>query len=334
MKSNIKYNFFHLFFENGLYRISILVLMCLALAFINENFFSISNLMNIARQASIVAILAIGATGTILTKGIDLSLAGIMSLAGCVCGFFLTKGYPVPTAVLAALLVGAFFGLINGILVAVIKIPPFVSTYGVRYIANGCALLLMGSNIFFGFPESFKFLGVGFFGFVPSLVVWAIILTLILFVIMQKSNFGKQVFCVGANVTTAHYSGIPTTKIYLSVYIISAVCAALAGILQASRMNAAQAGMGDTFQMLAIASIVMGGTSMAGGEGHIAGGLLGAVILILIVNGMNLLNVPSQAQPFVTGLVIILTVLLDGQIKSFNLSEPKKLKKLELKSEG
>ncbi len=296
--------------------------MCFILAILNKNFFTVSNLMNIARQASILAILAIGATGTILTKGIDLSLAGVMSLSGCICGFFLTKGYPVPLAISLAILVGAFFGFINGFLVAIIKIPAFVSTYGVRYIANGFALILMGSNIFFGFPESFQFLGVGFIGVVPALVAWALLVAVVLYVVLQKSKFGKQVYSIGANAKTAYYSGIPTISTYFTVYIVSSICAAVAGILQASRMNAAQAGMGDTFQMLAVASIVMGGTSMAGGEGNVAGGLLGAVILTLIVNGMNLLNVPALAQPLVTGIVIISTVLLDVQIKRIESDRP------------
>jgi ribose transport system permease protein len=317
-----KSNLYRRFFEDGLYRITILVVMCIILAIFNENFFTMSNLMNIARQASIIAILAIGATGTILTKGIDLSLAGIMSLAGCVCGFFLTRGTPVYVAILIALLVGALFGLINGFLVAIVKIPPFVSTYGVRYIANGCALLLMGSNIFFGFPDSFQFLSIGFLGPIPILVIWALLVAFVLYIVLQKSKFGKQVYCVGANVVTARYSGIPTIRTYFLVYVISSICAAFAGVLQSSRMNAAQAGMGDTFQMLAIASIVMGGTSMAGGEGNVAGGILGALILTLIVNGMNLLNVSSLAQPLVTGTVIILTVLLDVQITRFGEKRP------------
>ena len=146
---------YSLFFEKGLYRIMILVVMCVLLTCISDSFLSLSNIMNIFRQASILLILAVGATGTILAKGIDLSLAGVMSLSGCVCGYVLNAGYPVPVAILAALSVGIGFGFVNGFLVGVVKIPAFVSTYGVKYIANGLALMLMGSNIFFGFPESF-----------------------------------------------------------------------------------------------------------------------------------------------------------------------------------
>ena len=313
--SNYKTRLYDLFFRNGLYRIGILLVMCFLLTIISDNFFSIGNLMNIARQSSILLILAVGATGTILTKGIDLSLAGVMSLAECVAGYFMTKGQSPLIAVCMAILIGIGFGLINGVLVAIVKIPAFVSTYGVKYIANGLALMLMGSNIFFGFPDGFQFLGIGYIGPVPSLVVWALIITFLLYLFLQKSKFGKAIYCVGANSTAAFYSGISPIKTYLLVHVISSTCAAIAGVLQASRMNAAQAGMGDSFQMLAIASIVIGGTSMAGGEGNVVGGILGAFILTLIVNGMNLLNVSSQAQPLVTGAVIVLAVLVDVQMK-------------------
>ena len=283
---------YSLFFEKGLYRIMILVVMCVLLTCISDSFLSLSNIMNIFRQASILLILAVGATGTILAKGIDLSLAGVMSLSGCVCGY-----------------------VVNGFLVGVVKIPAFVSTYGVKYIANGLALMLMGSNIFFGFPKSFLFLGVGFLGPIPVLVIWALIITAIMYVFLERSKFGHQIYCVGANSTAAFYSGISTLRTYFMVHVISSTCAAIAGILQASRMNAAQAGMGESFQMLAVASIVIGGTSMAGGEGNVIGGILGALILTLITNGMNLLNISSQAQPLVTGAVIVLAVFLDVQMK-------------------
>lgn len=309
------FSMYDLFFKNGLYRIVILVVLCVALAIASDAFFSLNNLLNVARQASILLILAVGATGCILTKGIDLSLAGVMSLSGCVCGYLMNHGQNPLVACLASILVGICFGFLNGFLIAVIKIPAFVSTYGVKYIANGLALMLMGSNIFFGFPQKFLFLGVGRVGIIPALTVWALLITFILYIFLQKSKFGRRIYCVGANATAAYYSGINTTATYLMVYVISSTCAAIAGILQIARMNAAQAGLGDSFQMLAIASIVIGGTSMSGGEGNVIGGIIGALILTLIVNGMNLLDITAQAQPLITGIFIVLAVLLDTEIK-------------------
>lgn len=310
-----KRSFFELFFETGLYRVCILLLMCVVMAFISNNFFKIGNLINIARQACVLLILAVCATGCILTHGIDNSLGGVMSLCGCACGYFLNNNHSIVSSILLALVIGAAFGCINGFLIAIVKIPPFVSTYGVSYIANGLALILMGSDIFSGFPKAFRNLSSGNLGPVPLLVIWALLITLLMYVVLQRSKFGKQVYCVGANETTAKYSGISTVGTLFVVYIISACGAAVAGVLQAARQSAAQAGMGDTFQMMAIASIVMGGTSMAGGEGSVFGAILGALILTLIANAMNLLGVPTLAQSVVTGAIIVLAVLLDVQMK-------------------
>lgn len=317
-----KRSFFGIFFETGLYRVCILLLMCVVMSFISANFFKIGNLINIARQASVLLILASCATGCILTHGIDNSLGGVMSLCGCACGYFLNHNYSIVASILLAVVIGAAFGCINGFLIAIVKIPPFVSTYGVSYIANGLALILMGSDIFCSFPKAFRNLSTGNLGAFPLLVIWALLVTALMYVALQRSNFGKKVYSVGANYTTAKYSGISTVSTLFIVYILSACGAALAGVLQAARQSAAQAGMGDTFQMLAIASIVMGGTSMAGGEGNVLGGILGALILTLIVNAMNLLGVPSLAQSLITGAVIILAVLMDVQMKRIQYSRP------------
>lgn len=296
-------------------KIIVLAVIVAFLSFANESFFTGSNLLNIIRQSSILTILAIGITAPILTGGIDLSLSGVMSLSGCVCAYFLDLGFPIIFAVSIALCLGMFFGLFNGTLVSFVGLPPFVATYGVSFIADGLALMIMGPTIFYGFPKVFQFLGVGFIWKIPILIVIAFVVVIIMYIVLQKTNFGKMVYCVGANPTASYYSGLSTKKIYLSVYLISSSCAAIGGILQVARMNAAQAGLGITFQMLAVASVVIGGTSMSGGEGSVIGGVVGALILILIVNGMNLLEIPPLAQSVVTGSVIILAVLLDLQLK-------------------
>ncbi len=310
-----KKDFFAIFFETGLYRIGILVIMCVVMSLISNNFFRWSNFLNIFRQSSVLLVLAACATGCILTHGIDNSIGGVMSLCGCACGWFLNNDFPIAVSILLTLLIGMAFGCINGFLIGVIKIPPFVSTYGVSYIANGLALILMGSDIFSGFPRAFRNLASGnVLGF-PLITIIALGVTLLMYLLLQRSNFGKQVYSVGANYTTAKYSGINTLFTLFIVYILSGCGAAIGGILQSARQSAAQAGMGDTFQMTAIASIVIGGTSMAGGEGSVFGAIIGALILTLIVNAMNLLGVPALAQSIVTGAIIVLAVLLDVQMK-------------------
>lgn len=279
-----KKDFFAIFFETGLYRIGILVIMCVVMSLISNNFFRWSNFLNIFRQSSVLLVLAACATGCILTHGIDNSIGGVMSLCGCACGWFLNNDFPIAVSILLTLLIGMAFGCINGFLIGVIKIPPFVSTYGVSYIANGLALILMGSDIFSGFPRAFRNLASGnVLGF-PLITIIALGVTLLMYLLLQRSNFGKQVYSVGANYTTAKYSGINTLFTLFIVYILSGCGAAIGGILQSARQSAAQAGMGDTFQMTAIASIVIGGTSMAGGEGSVFGAIIGALILTLIVN--------------------------------------------------
>lgn len=309
-------SFFEVFFESGLYRLCILLIMCMVMTILSPNFLKMSNLFNVMRQASVLLVLSACATGCILTHGIDNSLGGVMSLCGCTCGYFLNHNYPIAVAILLTLLIGVAFGCINGFLIGVVKIPPFVSTYGVSYIANGLALILMGSDIFSGFPKAFRGLASGtILGGFPLIAVWALIVTLLMYILLQKSNFGKQVYSVGANYTTSRYSGISTILTLFVVYILSGCGAAIAGVLQIARQSAAQAGMGDTFQMTAIAAIVIGGTSMSGGEGSVLGAIIGALILTLIVNAMNLLGVPPLAQSIVTGAIIVLAVLLDVQLK-------------------
>ena len=315
MMNKQKRSFFEIFFETGLYRVGILVLLCVAMSCISTNFFKVSNMFNIMRQASVLLILSACATGCILTHGIDNSLGGVMSLCGCACGWFLNHDYPIVAAILLTVIIGACFGSINGFLVSIVRIPPFVSTYGVSFIANGLALMLMGSDIFSGFPREFRKLATGNIQGFPLITVWALLITLLMYLIFQKSKLGKQVYCVGANPTASRYSGISTTATLFLVYILSACGVAMAGVLQAARQSAAQAGMGDTFQMTAIAAIVMGGTSMSGGEGNVLGAILGALILTLITNAMNLMGVPSLAQSVVTGAVVVLAVLMDVQMK-------------------
>lgn len=310
-----KKDLFGILFESGSYRLGILVIMCLVMSVISDNFFKVSNFLNIFRQASVLLILAACATGCILTHGIDNSIGGVMSLCGCTCGWLLNNGVSIPVTIILTILTGMAFGCINGFLVGVAKIPPFVSTYGVSYIANGLALILMGSDIFSGFPREFRKLASGSVLKFPLITIIALGVTLLMYLLFQRSKFGKQVYCVGANYTTAKYSGINTLLTLFIVYIISGGGAAIGGILQVARQSAAQAGMGDSFQMTAIASIVIGGTSMAGGEGSIFGAIIGALVLTLIVNAMNLLGVPALAQSIATGLIIVLAVLLDVQLK-------------------
>lgn len=304
-------------FDKKYFKIVILFILCLILAFVNESFMKVSNIMNILRQAAVLVVLGLGMTLVVISRGIDLSVAGVMSLSACFCATLLNKGISTPLSILATLFVGIVFGFTNGILTGFVGLPAFVATYGMSYIANGFSLILMNGNILYGFPDSFLFLGTGFiFEVIPVMVIYTLFLVLLFYILLSRTNFGKQIYCVGANPQTSMYSGIKTKRIIVMAFISSGICAAIAGIMLAARMNAAQAGIGDQYQMLAVAAVVMGGTSMAGGEGGIPGTVIGALILILIVNGMNLLGISSLAQSLVNGLVIVSSVVLDMYVKN------------------
>ena len=298
------------------FRIATVVLLCIALSFMNESFFTAENILNILRQMAVLLVLSLGQTLVILTAGIDLSGGAVMSLAGCVAAMLLSMNVPIPFVILAGMLIGVLCGTASGLLVGVIRLPPFVATYGVMWIASGVALILMQGQIIFGLSENFRFLSTGHVGIVPMIVIISLVLTVVAHLIATQTVFGKHVFALGANREAAFYSGIRTTRTLVMVYALSGVSAAVAGMLLTGRLDAAEAGMGDSFQMLAIASVVMGGTSLMGGEGGLLGTLIGVLILILVVNGMNLLDVPSLAQSLVTGVVILIAVFADALTKA------------------
>lgn len=296
------------------FRIAILLALCIILSICSKDFLKISNLMNVLRQAAILMVLGCGMTLVIITRGIDLSVAGIMSFSACLCATLMNNSYPVFPAIVLTLLFGALFGFLNGVLTGVVGLPAFVATYGVKFIADGLALILMDGNILYGFPNSYLFLGVGFIvKVIPIMVINTLLIAFMFHILLSQTKFGKQVYCVGANAKASYYSGIKSKLILILVFMLCGVCASIAGIFQSARMNAAQAGIGDQYQMLAVAAVIMGGTSMSGGEGGIGGTLIGAIILTLIVNGMNLLDIPANAQSLITGIVIVASVVLDVQ---------------------
>lgn len=295
----------------SLIRVAILLILIVILTILNENFLTYSNIINVLRQSTILVVLSIGMTGVLLTAGIDLSAAGIMALVGCLTAQLLSQGVSIPFALLIGLLVGAGMGAINGVLVGIIGLPAFVATYGMMWIAEGLAHILMQGKIIFGLPKGFLWFGAGYIGKIPVPILITLALLIIFHIIFRKTVFGRNIYMLGANKDAANYSGIRTKLVSVIVYALSGATAAIAGIIMTSRMDAAEAGMGAGLNMQAVASVVMGGTSLLGGEGGVIGSVIGALILNLIVNGLNLLGVSSFAHSLVTGLVIIGAVCMD-----------------------
>ncbi|AZR74898.1 ribose ABC transporter permease [Anoxybacter fermentans] len=294
-------------FKSGIGLIGLIIV----LSFLSEYFLTLPNLLNVTRQVSINAILAFGMTFVILTGGIDLSVGSILALTSAITAGLLSTGYDVVIAILAGLLLGAILGLFSGILVAKAKMPPFIVTLGMMTIARGFTLIYSGGRPISGFNKTFRFLGAGYLGIIPFPVVIMIIILLICYIVLRKTSFGRYVYAVGGNEKATKLSGINTDAIKMSVYAISGFLAAVSGIILTSRLNSAQPTAGTGYELDAIAAVVLGGTSLAGGQGGVIGTIMGALIIGVLNNGLNLLNVSSFYQLVAKGAVILIAVFLD-----------------------
>jgi ribose transport system permease protein len=288
-----------------------LLLLCVLLSFLNENFFTLKNIISVLRQSTILVVVAVGMTVVILAAGIDLSVGGVMALVGCLTAQLIVKGTPIIPAIICGLLMGILFGLLNGVLVCIFGLPPFVATYGMMWIASGLAMILMQGKIIFGLPDHFLWLGSGYLSIIPVPVIIAAVVAVAFHFYLRKTVSGQEIYALGANRDAARYSGIKINKTLLLVYALSGFTAAIAGIIMTARLDAAEEGMGEPFMLQAIAAVVMGGSSLMGGEGGIPGTIIGALILTLVVNGLNLMGVSSMVHPMVTGAVILLAVFFD-----------------------
>lgn len=289
-----------------------LLLMCLILSFMHPAFLSVRNFSNIFLQASINGILAIGITFVIISSGIDLSVGSILALAGIVTGNALAGGVALPIAVLLGILTGGACGLFNGMIITRFNMPPFIVTLGTMSIARGLALLSTNGGQIYGFDSAFLFIGQGKIFGIPMPVVILIALALISSFILKYIRFGRYCYALGGNMETARLSGISPNLYLPMIYTLSGVTAGIAGIVLASRLSSAQPIAGISYEMYAIAAAVIGGTSLSGGTGTIFGTIIGALIISVIRNGMNLLNVNSFLQQVVIGAVIILAVMIDS----------------------
>jgi ribose transport system permease protein len=281
----------------------------------SQYFFTAENLLNISLQASITAIIAAGMTFVILTAGIDLSVGSLVAFAGIIATTVIKINVPVylslSLGILAGLLFGVFSGFIAGIFVTKFKITPFIVTLALMTIWRGASFVYTEGRPVWELPEAFSYLGGGRIIGVPVPTVIMMIVFITSHIVLTKTRFGRYVYAVGGNLEAARLAGIKTNKILISVYIISGVLSALAGILLASRINSGQPNAGLMYELDVIAAVVVGGTSLFGGRGTIIGTFLGAMLIAVLRNGLNLLNVGSYVQQVIVGLVILLAVLLD-----------------------
>ena len=278
-------------------------------------FLTVSNLLNVAEQTSINAVVAVGMTFVILSGGIDLSVGSIVAFAGVVLGMSLRGNQSLAIALPVTLAIGALCGLVNGALVSVGGLPPFIVTLGTMSIARGAALLVTEGRPISGFPASFRVLATGRAGFVPAPVVATAVVYVIAHLVLTRTTFGRYVYAIGGNEEATRLSGVAVRFHKTMIYVVSGVMSAVAAVILTARLNSAQPIAGMMYELDAIAATVIGGTSLMGGEGTLAGTLVGALIMGVLRNGLNLLGVSSFLQQIVIGGVIVFAVLLDTVLK-------------------
>ena len=204
-------------------------------------------------------------------------------------------------------------GCINGLLAGIL--PSFIATYGTNWVMSGLAVIVMQGAVIYDLPKGFTDIGVGYIGPIPNLIIIAAIVVIIIYILLQRTTYGRQVYTYGSNAVAAKYAAVPVKKIMVSAFMMCSMCAGMAGMLITARLNAADAAMGDSYGLQTVAAVVIGGTSMLGGEGGVLGTVIGSLILTIIVNVMNLKGIPSFAQGLVVGIVIIAMVLFDTYTK-------------------
>lgn len=285
--------------------------MMLIFSISSPYFFRTNNLLTVALQSSIIAIVAIGQTLVLITGGIDLSLGSVIGFSGMISSFLMVRGVPIPVAALAGIITGVFVGLSNGALVVYGKLPPFVVTLGSMSIVRGLSLLLTNGIPVSGIPQSFAVMGNGNFLGMPIPVWIMLALTMFFHYLLTKTPLGLYIYASGSNIQAAKLSGINTNKTILLVYTFSGFLAAIAGLIFTSRVLSGQPTAGTGYELYAVASSVIGGTSLSGGEGIVSGTLIGALIIGVLRNGLNLMGVSAFLQEVLIGVVIIVAVFLD-----------------------
>ncbi|WP_321166602.1 MULTISPECIES: ABC transporter permease subunit [unclassified Paenibacillus] len=288
-----------------------LVLIVVILSVVNGDFLTVGNIFNVLRQISINALIAFGMTFVILTGGIDLSVGSILALSSAFTAGLMASGMNTWLAVGIGLVGGLVMGAINGLLITKGKVAPFIATLATMTVFRGLTLVYTQGRPITGFKEDFALLGKGYFLQIPMPIIWMVIAFAVLYIILKHTTFGRRVYALGSNEEATWLSGINTSKVKILVYSISGLFAAISGIILTSRLNSAQPTAGGAFELDAIAAVVLGGTSLSGGRGWIVGTLIGAMIIGVLDNGLNLLNVSSFYQQVVKGVVILIAVLLD-----------------------
>ncbi|MBC8264097.1 MAG: ABC transporter permease [Anaerolineales bacterium] len=305
-----------------------LIIICIVFAVLEPAFVTPINIFNVLRQVSIYGLLAIGMTFVILTGGIDLSIGSLLALAGLICaavekgGTGLldvtageAQGYGLPVAILSAIAVGLLGGLLQGVGISRLKVPPFVVTLGGLSAFRGAALLFSRGQPISGFRKEYAFWGKGLVGPVPVPVIIFFVFAIIAYIVLRYTKYGRHIYAVGGNQEAARLSGLNVDRLTLSVYVIMGFFAGFSGFILSARLNSAEQVAGVGYELTVIAGVVIGGTSLFGGEGSVFGTVVGILLTGVLANGLTLLNVSSYIQQIIIGGIIVFAVFFDQLVK-------------------
>lgn len=299
------------FFKNNMGILIALLALCAVLTFATDSFLTTNNLLTVLRQICINAFLAIGMTFVLIIGGIDLTVGAVVGASGVAAVMFMEAGVAIAPAILLALLFGALIGVINGTIIAFTGMPAFIVTLSLMGTIRGVAFLITDGRSVASNNSIFTTMGNGYLFGVPIPIYILVVVVIIMSVLLYKTKFGRRMYAIGGNATAAQFTGIKIKSITVRVYMISGILSALAGVVLASRMYSGQPNAGLNYEADAIAAAVLGGTSFNGGIGTIGGTIIGALVIGILSNGLNLLHISSYVQMIIKGLVIILAVGFD-----------------------
>lgn len=292
-------------------QLAFLLILVVVLGFAAPTFLKGSNIINVSRQVSINMIISCAMTLVLISGGIDLSTGAVMAISGMVSAYMSFAGMPFALCALGGVLTGVVSGIFNGLILANTKLPPFIVTYATQSILRGIVFVTTGAGTVRLTNQTFLDFGGSSIGIIPLPVIYMVAVIILAWLVLSRSRTGRHIYAIGGNPKAAQFAGINTKRITLMIYTLSGACAALAGLVLTSRNTSMQPAVGIGSEMDAIAAVVLGGTSMAGGQGAIAGTVIGAFIIGIINNGLNQLGMDSYFQYIAKGIVILIAVYMD-----------------------
>lgn len=293
-----------------------LILVAVVMSVLADDFFSVSNAFNIGKQASINLVISLGMTVVILTGGIDLSVGSLLAITIMIAGvLFNIHQYGVGIAFFCGIMASIFLGLLNGLVIQFGKVPAFITTLGMMGIVRGIVLILARGHSTMAFPDEVLNVADGFFLMIPYPILIAAVMTTAIAIFLKYTPLGRSVYALGGNEEAARLSGINVPLVRVTAYTISGICCAVAGIIFAARVGAPPPSSGVGYELNAIAAVIIGGTSLNGGQGKIVGTVIGALLMAVISNGLTILNVDPYWQSIIIGMIIIIAVMVSSYQK-------------------